>query len=540
MKKVIKRNGEKVDFDVSKIRKQIEPACEGTDISPLEFESMIDIDISHMNKTSDIQEKLILIAKNNVSDEAPDWDIVAGRLMAHQTLREVWKNTKIDLFEFDKHLDYLMRNGYYRKDITEKYNEIDVKELGSYIDLSRDYNLRLSQIALLKSKYLQKNKKGTVEYPSTADMANSMILASIEEDDKRLQVAKDYYDMLSQYYLSLATPFKANLRIPDGNTGSCFIGDMPDNTGGIFKSYADMARISQEGGGIAWYIGKVRPGEAYSTKVPKANLITKWVKIINDIAVAVNQRGVRKGAITPALDWWHLDCETFTEIKSELNGDLRDKCFDIFPQVIVDNYFIQAVKDKREIYQYDQYEYKQLTGIDITELYGPELEENHRYAEQLIIDGKLKHYNKIKAGALWTKMLKAWIEYGDFYISHKDNINISNYMSEFGIAKCVNLCLVGDTIVTILTSKGEIDIRLDEIENYMNEKIMIKSYNIEKNIVEWKECYEFLYMGETEELYEIEDEKGNIIKCTSEHKIYTKNRGYVKAKDLLETDILIN
>lgn len=449
-KKVIKRDGSKADWDISKIRKQTTPACEGTDVNPLEFESLIDLDSSHNMKSSDIQEKLILISKNNVSDETPDWDIVSGRCMSHQLQREVWKNTKFDMSQFNEHLDFLIRNGYYRKDIKDNYTEDDLKVIQEKVTKDSpdtDYNLRLSQIALLKSKYLLKNKKGVVEYPSTADMANSMILASIEKEKKRAIISCEYYEMLSRYLLSLATPFKANLRIPDGNTGSCFIGAMPDNTSGIFKSYWDMARISQEGGGIGWYVGKVRPGDSYSPRVPKANSITKWVKIINDIAVAVNQRGIRNGAITPAIDWWHLDCEVFTEIKSELNGDLRDKCFDIFPQVIVDNYFLRKVKNKEDVYQYDQYEFKQLTGIDITELIGEKIEQAHKLAEELILDGKLKHFHKVKAGFLWGKMLKAWIEYGDFYISNKDNINIGNYLSEFGIAHCTNLCVESFSLV---------------------------------------------------------------------------------------------
>lgn len=443
-KKVIKRDGTKADWDISKIRKQTVPACDGTDINPLEFESLIDLDTSHNIKSSDIQENLILVSKNKVSDEEPDWDIVSGRCMSHQVQREVWKNTKFDIFEFNAHIDFLIKKGYYRKDLKNNYSEDDLNTIQEKVAKdapNADYNLRLSQIALLKNKFLLKNKKGTIEYPSTADMANSMILASIEEEKKRAIISCEYYEMLSQYLLSLATPFKANLRIPDGNTGSCFIGTMPDNTSGIFKSYWDMGRISQEGGGIGWYVGKVRPGDAYSPKVPKANVITKWIKIINDIAVAVNQRGIRNGAITPAIDWWHLDCEVFTEIKSELNGDLRDKCFDIFPQVVVDNYFLRKVKNKEEVYQYDQYEFKQLTGIDITELIGKKIEEAHKLAEELILEGKLKHFHKVKAGYLWGKMLKAWIEYGDFYISNKDNINISNYLSEFGIAHCVNLCV---------------------------------------------------------------------------------------------------
>lgn len=437
---VTKKNGKKEAFDITKIRKHIESACKGTKINPLELESMILLDLSHKLTSTDIQDTLILTAKNNVSDEHPDWDIVAGRLMAESTISEVWKNTKFDINDYHSHIKYLIKNGYYRDDIQSMLSEDLLNSLGNYIKKDRDYNLRLSQIALLKSKYLIRNKKGVLEYISTSDMTNSVILASIEAEDRKEDIIKEYYDMLSEYIISLATPFKANLRIPNGNTGSCFIGEMPDNTGGIFKSYSDMARISQEGGGIGWYMSKVRPSNAYSPRVPKANNINKWLKIVNDIAVAVNQRGVRNGAITPALDWWHMDIISFCEIKSELNGDLRDKCFDIFPQIIVDDYFVDAVLEDKTIYLFDQYEYKKLTGVDITELIGDDLYKAHLNVDELIKKGTLKHFEEVSAKAIWKKALWSWIEYGDFYISHKDNINISNYVTKLGVAKCVNLC----------------------------------------------------------------------------------------------------
>lgn len=438
---VLKKNGKKEPFDILKIRKHIEKACKGTKINPLELESMILLDLSHTLSSSDIQDTLILTAKNNISDEHPDWDIVAGRLMAESTMSEVWKNTKFEFNDFSNHIKYLVKNGHYRDDILNMvpYNVLD--NLNNYLVEKRDYNLRLSQIALLKSKYLIRNKKGVLEYISTSDMANSIILASNEKEEDKEDIIKEYYDMLSEYILSLATPFKMNLRIPNGNTGSCFIGEMPDNTGGIFKSYSDMAKISQEGGGIGWYLSKVRPSNAYSPRVPKANSINKWVKIINDIAVAVNQRGVRNGAITPALDWWHMDIVSFCEIKSELNGDLRDKCFDIFPQIVVDDYLVDAILEDKDVYLFDQYEYKKLTGIDITELIGEDLYRTHQDVTLLIESGKLKHFEKVAAKKIWKQALWSWIEYGDFYIAHKDNINISNYVTKLGVAKCVNLCV---------------------------------------------------------------------------------------------------
>lgn len=436
---VIKKNGTKEDFDIAKIRKQIEPACKGTNINSLELESQVVIDTSHNLKSSDIQENLILTAKNNIDMDNPDWDLVAGRLMSHQVSREVWKNTKLEVTEFPEHMDYLIRNNYYRSDLKNMYTDEEVQEISKCINPKRDYDLKLSQIMLLKSKYLIKHKGGTLEYPSTADLVNSMILASGEQN--KIKYSQKYYDVLSKYYVSLATPFKSNLRLPNGNTGSCFIGETVDSLYGLFKAYTDMAVISKEGGGIGYYMGKVRPGDTYTPGVPKSNKINKWVKIINDIAVAVNQKGIRKGAITPALDWWHLDIVDFCEIKSELSGDLRDKCFDIFPQVVVDNFFIERIKAKLPVYQYNQYEFKKLTGIDITELTGEKLYNAHLKAEELINTGKLKHFNEVKANELWKKFLWVWIEYGDFYISHKDNINISNYVSDFGVAKCVNLCV---------------------------------------------------------------------------------------------------
>lgn len=450
--KIVKRDGRKEEFNIEKLRAQINPACEGTDISPIEFESKLSIDFSNKITSKDIQEQLVMIAKNSVTDIAPDWDVVAGRLLSHQVRREVWKNTKIDLEDYKDHFHYLHRNGYYRSDVTSMVDDKELDKLSKYIKPRRDYDLRLSQIALLSSKYLISNQKGLIEYPSTADMTNSIILASTEPEHIRTDIAKEYYDMLSNYYISLATPFKANLRIPNGNTGSCFVGENGDSLTQIMKAYTDMSSISKEGGGIGWDWSNVRPSDTYSEGVPKANNINKWIKIVNDIAVAVNQRGKRAGAITPSLSWWHLDIESFLEMKSELNGDLRDKCFDLFPQIVVDSYFMDALDEGRDVYLFNQYEYNKLTGKVFTELIDKELYEAHKEVEELIEKGKLKHYKKISSKALWKKSLEVWIETGDFYICSKDNINMSNYLKKFAIAKGGNLCQESFSLSTPATS----------------------------------------------------------------------------------------
>ena len=440
-KYVIKRDGRKVPQEIIKIREQINDASEGLDVNPLELEAKISGGLKNNMKTSDIQEFILHTATTLITVDEPDWIKVCGRLATHQLHREVYKHTKIDYSDFDKYIDYAVKNGYYRKDFVKLFTPEMMLKLAGKIDPDKDYNMVLPQVLSLKSKYLIKNQRGTIEYPQFADMASAMILASIEPEDERYKTTREYFELIRDEYISLATPFQANLRLEGGNTGSCFILPIGDSLTHISKSWDDMATISKEGGGIGVYLGNLRPGDSYTPNIPKANEITKWVKIINDIAVAVNQRGIRPGAITPGLDWWHMDVEAFTQVKTETAGDLRDKSFDIFPQVIVDRYFMDKTETDEDVYLFDQYEAKSKFDIDIVNLVDKPLYEAQLKIEQLCIDGKFKHFKKVKAKELWKLFLEVWIEIGDFYIAHKDNINMSNYLKADYIANSVNLCV---------------------------------------------------------------------------------------------------
>jgi len=250
----------------------------------------------------------------------------------------------------------------------------------------------------------------------------------------------------------------------------------------------------------------------------------------------------RPGAITLALDWWHLDINSFLDIKSELTGDLRDKAFDIFPQVVVDKWFVEKKENNEDVYLVNQYEVQKKYNVDMTELQGEELYNLHKMLETEINNGKFNHYKKINSKKLWKKIMWTWVEIGDFYIVNKDGLNKSNYLAydpEGGIAKNANLCLIGSTLIDIKFEGKEKRIRLDSMNDYINKGIVyIKSKNIDTKEIQWKECYEFLDMGETNELFEVQDNFGNVITCTGDHKIYTENRGYVETKNLTSQDIL--
>ena len=441
-----KRNGNIVPFDISKIQKQIDFAVYDTGISALEYESIIELPPKETIESKEIQQIIINSGVKKITIDNKGWDYSVGRANMYDLYRQIYKRTKYEVKQWEDMIHYLVRNDYYRADILEYFNKLTSKQkkfINSFIEgknsKNNDFKMTFAQVQILSSKYLIKNKRGVIEYPIMADIANALI---ISKGGKHFNKVFKY---IHKQYISLATPFKRNLRRPLGNVGSCFIGESEDSLSSLMKSFTDMAMISKEGGGIGWYLGKIRPEDTYSYKIVKSNNITKWAKIINDIAVAVNQAGTRPGAITLGLDWWHLDIDSFLDIKSELNGDLRDKSFDIFPQFIGDRYFFEAVQEDKEIYKFNQYEYKKQFGIDVTELAKEDLYKVHKHIEELVQEGKFKeNVQKIKAKELWRKVLWTWIEIGDFYITSKDNLNKSNYLMydpDRGIAKMGNLCI---------------------------------------------------------------------------------------------------
>ncbi len=179
---VIKRQGHKAPFDISKIRKQIEFSCEGINLNPLELEANFSTALRNNITTKEIQELLIHTATSMVTPDNPDWIHSAGKLMMHHLHREVYKNTKIDYEEFGKYLDYAINNNYYRKDIKDKFTDDDIEILQRQVVkmIDTDFDKVLPQVLSLKSKYLIKNKRGLIEYPLFSDVASAMILGSIE------------------------------------------------------------------------------------------------------------------------------------------------------------------------------------------------------------------------------------------------------------------------------------------------------------------------------------------------------------------------
>lgn len=451
---VTKRNGQLEEFDVSKIKRMMAFACDGfSDLQVVKLESKTVVDFFDGIKTSQIQQAFIQTANSLVSVEEPEWAIVGGRLEMMNLWSDVEFNRgyKYKEIPFSEHIQRQVLAGVYDNQYLSCYTAEQLNTIGNSIDTSYDlvYDLAAAQkwrsTYLLKKEVTNSTQKVISELPQEALLTSALVLASQELPENRLDFAYKVFRQLRERKISLATPMLGNIRSPGGSASSCFITVMDDSLldpGGIMPVVNDIAAISKNGGGVGVSVSRIRAnGSWIRGQKGLAKGVIPWIKIINDVAIAVDQLGKRPGAVTVALDIWHHDIEEFLQLRTE-NGDDRRKARDIFPQIVVPDLFIKKAKSNQPWYLVCPYEIKTKLSIEIDKLWG---EDFNTFYEKVVIpaieSGEIQLVKKVSARELLTEITKICIETGLPYIAFKDAINRANPNKDSGIIPCVNLCV---------------------------------------------------------------------------------------------------
>lgn len=442
---VIKRNGRREKLDISKIRKYTKASCEGLEgVDYTELELDAKLQFRDGITTAEIQETLIKTAVDKIDIDRPNWTFVAARLFLYDLYHRVTGFTGYN------HLrDYFKKAeaaGRILPGLKEKY---DLDDLNSYIKPQRDLQFTYLGIKTLYDRYLIKDRENNpIELPQQLFMGVAMFLAqnetnynSIPKEDRenvkndpksiRGYWAKKFYDVISKFEVMVATPTLSNARTIRHQLSSCYVGSMNDNIEGIFDDFKEMALLSKYGGGIGWDVSKIRAlGSFIDNHKNAAGGVIPWLKITNDIAIAVDQLGTRKGAIAVYIEPWHMDILDFLDLKKN-SGEERRRAHDLFPALWIPDLFMKRI-EKDELWTlFDPYEVQ-----DLTNLYGEEFEK--RYIEYENDPNITKE--KIKAKELWKKILLEYYETGNPFLCFKDNANKRNQNKHSGIIRSSNLC----------------------------------------------------------------------------------------------------
>lgn len=423
---VTKRNGRIEPLDITKIQKYTCEAVDGLEnVSQSELELDAHIQFRDKISTEEIQLTLIKTAVDKIDVDRPDWTFVAARLFLYDLYHKVSGFTGYCKLE-----EYFKRgeeSGRIVRGLKEKY---DLDDLDAYIDPSRDMQFNYLGVRTLYDRYLLKNKQGApIELPQHMFMAIAMFLAQNEFNPQ--DWAKKFYDLISKFEVMLATPTLSNARTPRHQLSSCYIGSTPDNIEGIFDGYKEMALLSKFGGGIGWDWSKVRGlGSSIDGHKNAAGGIVPFLKITNDVAIAVDQLGTRKGAIAVYLEPWHSDIKDFLDLKKN-SGEERRRAHDLFPALWINDLFMRRVEENAMWTLFDPLEVE-----DLPQLQGKAFEA--RYLEYENNPDILKE--TVSAKELWKKILLSYFETGNPFLCFKDNANKANPNQHSGFIRSSNLC----------------------------------------------------------------------------------------------------
>lgn len=315
--KVTKRDGRLENLDIDKIHKVVMWACDGLkDVSVSEIEIKAHLQFYDKIKTSDIHETLIKSASNLISEDTPNYQYVAGRLVNFTIRKDVYGQfDPIPLYEQIKNKTKL---GFYTEELLEKYTEDEINLIDKFVKHDRDLTLTYAAIEQIRSKYLIQNKvtKDILETPQMMYVLLAMALFG-DYKENRIEYVQEYYDAISQHYISLPTPILAGLRTPIKQFASCVLIETDDSidsiqatTGAIVKYVSQRAGIGIGAGKIRALGSKIRNGDSYHTGV------IPYYKLFQAAVQSVHQGGVRPGAATLHYPLWHLEIEDLLVLKN--------------------------------------------------------------------------------------------------------------------------------------------------------------------------------------------------------------------------------
>lgn len=443
--KVVKRNGQLQNYNPAKVKKVIERALQGFSLNAADLEDKIADFLKDGLSTQDLLKSMTMSALNLTTVVDPDWKNVAGRLKLFELYKQIslqrgaTKKSPL-LYDYVSFLDRVSKDGVYSSVIKDKYSPAEITQAAKFINPEFDFVYDYAGINLLIKRYLCEYNDKIVELPQEMFLSIALLIEQDEDSATRMAQVQDTYEKLANRKISLGTPLLMNLRRPNGNLSSCFITVMDDNRDSIFYVIDQISAISKFGGGVGVNISRVRCKGARIKGIKNSSGgVIPWIRIINDTAVAVNQQGKRKGAVTVSLDMWHLDMEDFLELRTE-NGDQRMKAYDIFPQVIIPDLFMQKVENNQDWLMVDPSEIRTKYNTEISDLWGDAFTTFYNQLYKDAADGKLELFKFFSAKELLKKIMRSQIETGMPYLAFKDTLNKYNPNKHDGIIVGTNLC----------------------------------------------------------------------------------------------------
>jgi len=433
---VQKRDGSREPLDLEKLHRVVFWATQGiTGVSASEVEIKSHLQFYNGIPTIDIQETLIKSAADLISEETPNYQYVAGRLICYHLRKQVYGS-----FEPLPILDLVQRNvaaGFYDSALLTDFSHEDWDRINNFIRHERDEQLTYAAMEQLRGKYLVQNRV-TREIKETPQIAYALIAATLFSQyprDTRMMWIRDYYDAISTHQISLPTPVMAGVRTPIRQFSSCVLIETDDSLDSINATASSIVKYVSQKAGIGIGAGRIRAikspirnGDAYHTGV------IPFYKLFQAATRSCSQGGVRNGAATLYYPLWHLEVEDLLVLKNNKGTE--------------DN----RVRHMDYGVQFNKVMYERLLGNgditlfspnDVPEMYESFFTDVDRFRElyeRAERNTKLRK-KTVKALDLFSAFMQERKDTGRIYLQNVDHANShGSFLPEVAPIKMSNLC----------------------------------------------------------------------------------------------------
>lgn len=272
---ITKRDGRKEPLDIDKIHFVVSEACKDiTGVSASEVEIRSNLQFFNGITSKEIQETLIKSAADLITEDTPNYQYVAGRLINYAVRKEVYGQYE------PLHLkEIIAKNiglGLYDPDLATLYSDEEYEKINSFIRHDRDDHLVFAAMEQMRSKYLVQNRvTGRIyESPQICYIMVAATLYASYPKETRLKWIKEYYDGISQQVISLPTPIMGGIRTTQKQGSSCVVLTSDDSLDSINATSSSIVKYVSQKAGIGIHAGYIRAkgspirnGDAYHTGV---------------------------------------------------------------------------------------------------------------------------------------------------------------------------------------------------------------------------------------------------------------------------------
>lgn len=490
---VTKRDGSKEPIDLNKMHKVVSFACEdvaGVSASQLEINSHIKF--YNGIKTADVQETLIKAAAELISEETPNYQIVAARLVNYHLRKELYGTIQPPSL-WDQISDVVDR-GFYDPAILTWYTKEEIDQLDQYINHDRDYDLMYAGIEQFRGKYLVRNRatKQIYETPQFAYMLIAMCLFHAETKN-RLSWVKQYYDAISTFKISLPTPIMAGVRTPDRQFSSCVLIESADDldsiastTHAIMKYVANKAGIGIGAGALRPLGSPIRGGSATHTGV--IPFFRGW----QSATKSCSQGGVRSGSATLYYPIFHMEIEDLLVLKNN-KGTEFNRLRQMDYGVQFNKLFYQRLIEGGDI--------TLMSPHDVPGLYDAFFADQDKFKElyeKAERNTKIKK-RKVPAIQLFSLFMQERKDTGRIYLMNVDNVNKQgSFRPEYAPVRMSNLCaevtLPTNPVYNVFDAEARSEIALcilsainwGAVANHEMEKICMLAVRALDNLIDFQ------------------------------------------------------